>query len=243
MVTKINKLILLSIFSLLALNGYCQSYVFGIKGGPVIATQNWSGFQTNPLINFHAIASIETWGEDDPNVLFAQLGYHTRGSSLRQVFVNPTIGFNPQTRAFKFNNLALTVGAKKRLSMGEISPFYSVGIRGEYNLSTNLEEYRLQNQTAISTYPLNEFVNKFTYGLYLGGGAEFAFMDLIGAVAEISVNPDLGRQYFQPPLTGVINPNPGNGQPIVNLSEREIRNITIEITVGLRFLRKVVYYD
>lgn len=243
MQTEIRKIIALIVFAFTILNISAQSYVFGVKGGAVLATQNWSGFQRGPLIDFHGIASIETWAEDEPNILFAQLGYHTRGSSLRQVFVNPTIGFNPQTRAFKFRNLAMTLGAKRKISMGTISPFYSVGIRGEYNLSTNLDEFRLQNQTAITTYPVNEFVNKFTYGLYLGGGAEFEFRELIGGVAEISINPDLNRQYFQPPLTGVINPNPGTGQTVVNLSEREIRNITIEFTVGLRFLRKVEYID
>lgn len=243
MLTVIKKILFIAILGSLSISASAQSYVFGIKGGPVLATQNWSGFQRGPLVDFHAIASIETWGEDDPNVLFAQLGYHTRGSSLRQVFVNPTIGFNPQTRAFKFRNLAATVGAKKRITMGKMSTFYSVGIRGEYNLSTNLDEFRLQNQTAISTYPLNDFVRKFTYGIYVGGGAEFEFLELIGGVAELSINPDINRQYFQPPLTGVINPNPGNGQSTVNLPEREIRNLTIEITVGLRFLRKVEYYD
>lgn len=241
---KIRKSIPYIIFILL-LTGttFGQSYVFGLKGGPILGIQNWSGFQRNPLIDAHGIFSIESWEEDDPNVLFAQIGYHTRGSSLRQVFRNPNIGLNPQTRAFRFRNLALTLGAKKRLSMGLFSPYYAVGIRGEYNIGTNLDEFRAQNSTAITTYPLNEFVNKFTYGLYLGGGVEYEFAELIGAVFEFSVNPDIGRQYFQPPLTGVLNPNPINGQSTVNLPEREIRNITLEFTIGLRFLRKVEYID
>ena len=139
--------------------------------------------------------------------------------------------------------MALTVGAKRRISMGTFKPFYSVGIRGEYTLRTNLDEFRLQNSTAISTYPINEFVRKFNYGIYVGGGVEYEIRELIGAVVEISVNPDLSRQYFQPPLTGVINPNPFNGQSVVDLAQREIRNVTLEVTLGLRFLRKVEYID
>ena len=243
MLTVIKKILFIAILSSLSISVSSQSYVFGIKGGPLLATQDWSGFQRGPLVNFHAIASIESWREDDPNVLFAQLGYHTRGSSLRQVFINPFSGFTPQTRAFKFNNLALTVGAKKRISMGIWSPFYSVGIRGEYNISTNLDEFVDQNYTAPTSYPVNEFVRKFTYGIYVGGGTEFEFADLIGAVFEVSINPDLNRQYFQPPLKNVYSPNPFNGQTLIDLPEREIRNITVEITLGLRFLRKVEYYD
>lgn len=221
-----------------------QSYVFGVKGGPVIATQNWNNFQRNPLIDLHGILSIETWGEDDPNVLFAQLGYHTRGSSLRQNFItNPTSGFRPQTSAFKFRNLALTIGAKRRIRIGTFTPYYSVGIRGEYTVTTNLDEFVDQNFTAPTSYPLNEFVNNWNYGIYGGGGVEFSFTEYIGGVLELSVNPDLSRQYFQPPLSDVSIYNPFTGQTTRGLPEREIRNVTLEITLGLRFLRKVEYID
>ncbi len=217
-----------------------QSTVFGFKGGPVIATQSWSTFQRQPLLDLHGILFIESWGEDEPNAFFAQIGYHTRGSSLRQVFVNPTIGLSPQTRSFKFHNLALTVAAKRKLRFDRFTPYYTVGLRGEYNISTNLNEFRLQNTTAITSYPQDEFVVPFTYGLYAGGGFEFNFTELIGGQIEVSVNPDLSRQYFQPPLSNVIDPV--TGRP-VSLSEREIRNTTLEISLGLRFLRKVVYVD
>lgn len=238
---KIRKVIVMLCLVLSSMSLSSQSFVFGFKGGPVIATQNWSNFQRNPLIDFNGIAFIESWSEGDPNVLFAQIGYHTRGSSLRQVFLNPSIGFIPQTRSFKFRNLALTVAAKRRqFTNDKYSVFYSLGIRGEYNISTNLDEFLANNATSITTYPINEFVVPFTYGVYAGGGIEFEIMELIGAVAEVSLNPDLSRQYFQPPLTNVINPVTGMQ---TNLQEREIRNITLEISVGMRFLRKVVYID
>ena len=235
----------------LILIGFCitnqdlksQSFVFGFKGGPVIATQNWSNFQRNPLLDLHGIAFIESWEEDSPNILFAQLGYHTRGSSLRQVFVNQFTGFVPQTRAFRFRNLALTLGAKKKLRMGTWSPFYTVGLRGEYTVGTNLDEYVDVNYTARTTYPQNEFVRRWNYGIYAGGGTEFEIGELIGVVMELSVNPDLSRQYFQPPLTNVYNPNPFNGSTTINLEAREIRNITLELTFGFRFLRKVIYIE
>jgi hypothetical protein len=238
-----SRYIIFIILCLASIKQEAQSFVFGFKGGPVIATQNWSNFQRDPLFDLHGIAFIETWAEDSPNILFAQIGYHARGSSLRQIFVNPATGFIPQTRSFRFRNLALTVGAKKKLSMGTWSPFYTVGLRGEYTVSTNLDEFVDQNFTSRTAYPLNEFVRKFNYGIYVGGGTEFAINDLIGVVMELSVNPDLSRQYFQPPLTNVYNPNPFNGQSTINLSEREIRNVTLELTFGFRFLRQVVYYD
>ena len=226
----------------MAINGgKAQSFVFGFKGGPVMATQNWSSFQREPLFDLHGIAFIETWGEDDPNALFAQLGYHTRGSSLRQLFVNPTLGFVPQSRSFKFRNLAATVGGKRKFYLTDkIDGYYSLGIRGELNINTNLDEFRLQNQTAITSYPLNEFVRPFTYGVYAGGGFEFKIAELVGVMAELSVNPDLNRQYFQPPLTNVLDPVTGMTR---NLQEREIRNITLELSIGIRLLRKVIYVD
>lgn len=220
-----------------------QSYVYGIKGGPVIGTQNWNNNQRLPLISGHLIASVETWSEDDPNVLFAQLGFHNRGSSLRQLFVNPNSGFIPQSRSFEFRNLALTVGAKRRIRIGTWSPYYTVGLRGEYTVNTNLQEFQDDNFTAPTTYPLNEFVNKWNYGLYGGGGTEFQFTEYIGAVLELSVNPDLSRQYFQPPLNNISIYNPFTGQTTTSLRERTIRNVSLEITLGLRFLRKVEYID
>ena len=241
MQTEIRTIIIASLLLIFSFSTEAQSFIFGVKGGPVIATQNWSNFQRNPLLDGHGIVFIETWAEGDPNVLFAQLGYHTRGSSLRQIFVNQNLGFNPQTRSFRFRNLALTIGAKRRhLFTDRYNVFYSVGIRGEYNISTNLDEFVASNISAPTTYPLNQFVVPFTYGIYGGGGAEFEISDLIGAVVELSVNPDLSRQYFQPPLNNVINPV--NGM-IVSLREKEIRNISIEISFGFRFLRKVVYID
>jgi len=214
-----------------------------VKGGPLIGTQNWNNSQRGPLISGHVILGVESWQEDDLNSLFAQIGYHNRGSSLRQVFLNPTTGFNPQSRSFVFRNLALTVGAKRRISLGTWRPFYSVGLRGEYTLGTNLDEFQDDNFTAPTAYPLNEFVMPWNYGIYAGGGTELKLTEYIGAVFELSVNPDLSRQYFQPPLNNVSIYNPWNGQTQTSLRERTIRNVSLEFTVGLRFLRKVVYID
>ncbi|WP_235297579.1 hypothetical protein [Portibacter marinus] len=220
-----------------------QSTVYGIKGGPLIGIQNWNNSQRGPLLSGHVIVSAETWSEEDLNSLFAQLGYHNRGSSIRQLFINPNTGFNPQSRAFVFSNVGLTVGAKRRIRAGTWSPFYSVGIRGEYTIRTNLDEFQDDNFTAPTAYPLNEFVEPWNYGLYAGGGTELRLTEYIGAVFELSVNPDLSRQYFQPPLNNVSIYNPWTGQTITSLRERTIRNVTLEFTVGLRFLRKVVYID
>ncbi len=239
----VTRIYLFFLFITLGLSASAQSYTFGIKGGPVLGTQNWNNGQRQPLLSGHFIVSAETWGEDDPNSLFAQLGYHNRGSSIRQLFLNPVTGFNPQSRSFVFSNLGLTIGAKRRLRLGTWSPFYTVGLRGEYTIRTNLDEYQDANFTAPTAYPLNEFVNKWNYGLYAGGGTEFAISEFIGAILEVSVNPDLSRQYFQPPLSNVSIYNPWSGQSVSNLPERTIRNVSLEVTLGLRFLRKVEYID
>ena len=57
---------------------------------------------------------------------------------------------------------------------------------------------------------------------------------------EFTVNPDFSLQYEQPAIPNVIDPITGQTR---TLQERRIRNLTFEITVGARFLRKVEYID
>lgn len=236
-----NKLIFLRsiailCFTLFLIQTEAQSFVFGPKVGGVVATQQWQNFQQNPLLAYHGDLFIETYGEDDPNVLFAQLGYHVRGSSLRGRFFNSQ-GLQIFSNSFRFNNLALTVGAKRKFNETErFSPFYAMGLRGEFTLFTNLDDFDTQSLF----YPQNHSVNNFMYGIYAAAGVEFPFTEFVGGQLELSVNPDLSKQYFQPEIANVINPNGGNP---ITIRERSIRNVSIEVTLGLRLLRKVVYID
>jgi hypothetical protein len=74
-------------------------------------------------------------------------------------------------------------------------------------------------------------------GLTVGGGLEINIRELVGAQIELTLNPDITPQYKQGAIPNVIVP----GQGTVNIEERRIRNTTIELSVGLRLLRKVIY--
>jgi len=223
-------LILGAFFLIKGLNG--QSFYFGPKGGLGLNIQQWNSFEREPLFTPFGDLFIESYAEDSPSSLYAQLGYHIRGSSLRFVGFGGT-----SSSSFKFNNLVFVAGAKRILDMDKkLRPYYIVGVRGEYNLGTNLDDY-LDSGSAF--YPIDFYVNNFVYGFTVGGGFDFDIGELYGGFIEFAVNPDVARQYDQPPIPNVISPF--NGRPI-NIPAREIRNLSIEVTFGMRFLRKVEYY-
>ena len=62
----------------------------------------------------------------------------------------------------------------------------------------------------------------------------------MGGFLEISGSPDFSFQYNQGPIDNVIDPF---GGPNRSIGQRQIRNFTIEISFGLRFLRKWSYVD
>ena len=221
-----------------------QSYAFGLKGGATVGFQKWQGFQRDPLYKYHAIAFIETADEDSPFALFAQIGYHVKGTANR--FNNATFSiqgrdYRPPTQNFEFNTISLTAGGKKAFNVvGSLLPYYLLGVRGDYTLSTNLSEYSELN-SFYASFPVDPFVRRWGYGVTIGGGIEFPFAELFGGLLELTVNPNFSKQYFQPPIPNVIDPfRPGN---TITLRERNIYNISIELTLGLRFVNKVVYID
>ena len=227
-----------------------QSVAYSVKGGLTAANQRFDGggtYNNSLLFKYHGALSIENAPDDPTSVLFAQIGYHTRGHARRY---QRGIYFNPQTQQleetkgstekFVFNNLALIVGVKRRGVLNNERAYYAVGLRAEYTVKTNLSD--LNNLPSIYSlyYPTNDFVKKFNYGLTLSGGYEFPFSDLTGGFVELSIHPDISRQYFQPPI--VVNATI-NGETIGTIPEQSIRNLTFELTIGFRFLRKVVYVD
>ncbi len=233
-----------------------QGYVFGLKGGPSIGVQNWgNSFQRDPMIRYHGALFIESLPEADQWSLFAQAGYHPRGSAIRnRNFINPIDGnfFRPPADVFLFHNASLLLGAKQKFDLGLSSKwFYSFGIRGEYTVDTNLDRYDdflAQNPTIAAVYPINVYFNedgflgirRFNYGFSGGGGLEWQFSEYIGGSLEFTVNPDFSLQYRQPAIPNVRDPWTGENRTI---PERRIRNLTFEMTLGFRFLRKVVYID
>ncbi len=232
-----------------------QGTYFGLKGGLTVGTQQWNSFDRDPLIAYHGILSIESFPEQGRFSLFAQAGYHLKGSAIRQsLFGNP---FNSSfvsfpAQRFEFQNISLSVGAKQVISeVGSGQLYYMFGIRGDYTIDTNLDEYERfveRNQITAGIYPLDVYftgetllgVRRLNYGFLAGGGLNFPFSEYVEGLIEFTVNPDFSLQYEQPAIPNVIDPITGQNR---TLPERKIRNLTFEITVGARFLRKVEYID
>jgi len=225
-----------------------QSRAYGIKLGPSIGIQKWDGFSSrDALFAYHAAAFIESVPEDTQFALFAQAGYHVRGSAIRRFAgVFTTIDgvqrtFSASTDRFEFRNIALILGGKRKYEFGASSlAYYSLGLRGEYTVGTNLDQYSEINRFFL-TYPVDDFVRKFNYGVTVGGGFEFPMSEYIGIIIELSASPDFSRQYNQPPILNVQVPNqPGQ---VRTIPERQISNISLELSVGFRLLHKIEYID
>jgi len=231
----LKNILILAICLFTSISAFSQSFWFGPKGVVSFNVQNWDGFERDPYFSINGDVFIETEDEYSRSSLYAQLGYHTRGSSTRVNFFNTG---NFANQSFQFNNMVLEIGAKQKLTSEPNSgPYYILGGRAEYTLSTNLSEY-IRFQSAF--YPIDDFVRKFNYGATVGGGWEFEFSELIGGLIEFTVNPDLSNQYEQQAIPNVVNPF--NNQT-VTLPERKVRNLTFEVKFGLRFMRKVEYVD
>lgn len=242
------SIFLFFISTLFAHNATAQGYAFGVKGGLSIGQQAWNtggSSSNNLLFKYHGSAFIESVSASDKgqSVLFAQLGYHLRGSAFRyrsgaaydiSGVLQQVDGF---TEEFVFKNIGLIVGAKRRGVLGKERAFYTVGIRGEHTVGTNLQADR--NVIFNSTYPQKEFVRNWQFGLSLSGGYEFPFTELMGGFIEFSVHPDLTMQYFRPQYLG-YNPYSRQNETI---PDQAIRNISFEISIGFRLLRKVEYVD
>lgn len=217
-----------------------QSFIFGPKLGPTIAIQQWDGRQGDALFTGHAALFIESYREDDPSSLYAQLGYHVRGSAERDISIDAISGTAFRRNVnYKFNNISLLLGAKQILNMdAKAKPFYTLGVRAEYTLKTNLNRYE---GSAFQLYfPSDFFVRKFNYGISGGGGFQYELNDLIGGTVELTISPDISKQYEQLPIPNVIDPrNVGSSR---TLPQQNVRNLSLEISVSLRLLRKVEYY-
>lgn len=234
----------------LTFSAQAQSYAFGIKGGATTGFQRWdnSFSSRDPLYRYHGIVFIETAEEDSPFALFAQAGYHIKGSAIRTfpTKVTTPTGFRDVpgfTIPFEFHNLSLTLGAKQQVGYSP-NLYYMLGIRGDYTLSTNLDETATSNNSIyLGILPFDDFVTKFNYGITLGGGIQFDFSEYVATFIELTVNPDFSKQYRQPAIPNVRNPNPNNSNSLITIPERQISNTTIELTLGFRFLHKIVYYN
>ncbi len=217
-----------------------NGFVWGIKGGLTGGQQSWNGSNTNILLRYHGAMYIESLNSEAKSAVYAQLGYHVRGSAFRY-FGNYTLpngqAFRPLSTTYAFRNASLALGMKKIKPVNDkINYYYGFAVRGDYTINTNLPS--LEDKLG-SYFLVKEYVRPWNYGASVSGGAQIELTKLIGAFAEISVHPDFSRQYYSPPAL-VYNVYTGNNEPS---SERAIRNLSFEVTLGFRFLRKVTYVD
>ncbi|MBK8554312.1 MAG: hypothetical protein IPL65_00415 [Lewinellaceae bacterium] len=236
----------LCLIASLGISIHAQSTAYVFKGGLSAGTQKWDNSQRQLLFSYHAALAIETLNnDDDRSSLYLQAGYHVKGSATRFRYINFSGAPGGQfSEKFMFRNLSLSIGAKQKYPMAnnKLRYFYFAGIRGDYTLSTNLDQYQDQNNGGcnIGIYPFPGGVQKWMFGISGGGGLQWDFADLVGLQLELSVNPDLTVQYRTPSATITVPPCFGNPAQQVTLPERRIKNTTIELSVGLRLLRKVV---
>lgn len=216
---------------------------WGVKGGLTTGFQQWNSFQRNPLYRYHGDLYVESYDGPDANSLYAQLGYHVKGSALRNrngIDISTGNPFRLPTFTFEFYNISLATGFKQRFDFNDNKAYYMIGIRGDYTLDTNLADFDDVTQVNRLFFPLNGFVTRWNYGLSGGAGLEFMFSNLVGGFIEFSIAPDLSFQYRQPAIPNVYDPFTGNER---TLPERRIRNLALELTVGIRLLRIVEYVD
>lgn len=244
--------LLLALFSLPAIS---QSYAFGVKGGLTVGFQKWDNtFQRDPLYRYHGIAFIESADEEEKFSLFAQAGYHVKGSAIRtfrtsyQTQNGNIVDIPAREIPFEFHNISLVLGAKQKFNAGDVSKYYYlIGIRGDYTVDTKLGPEIDENDPyyLFGIYPVEEFVRKFNYGFTIGGGYELGISEFVSTLVELTVNPDFSRQYLQPRIENVPNPNSviSGGNSRIDIAERQIINTTIELTLGFRFLHKIEYID
>lgn len=224
-------------------------YFFGVKGGPIIGLQNWQGLQRQALFAWQGDIFLESLKAEGGNAsMFGQIGIHQRGSAIRnRAFRSTSTGnlFGPPGRNIIFNNAVLSFGVKQNfVKNSKTKAYYLVGARVEYNLSTNLDQYSdfNLNNPAFSIYPYDDplYIRDFTYGIIAGTGITFPISDFMDGLLEATFNPDFALQYTQPAIPNITDPYTGMPRTV---PERSIRNITFEITAGIRFMRKVEYVD
>ncbi len=253
MMKRITKCSLIAVFATVYLQAQDYGgFVYGAKGGLSIGLQKWNNFEKDALFSYQGAMYVESLPVDQKFSVFAQAGYHVRGSAVR--FNQFGLNGGSQgtvTRKFQFNNISLSLGAKQRYEIADKTfAYYMFGLRGEYTLNTSLCDYNDVKDNGYTTSErtcpfdaFDDFTQPWNYGMILGGGVEFEFAERVGFLVELSVNPDFSKQYEQPVGVPRIFQN-GSGNSNTNVySEQVVRNTTVEISIGIRLLRLVEYID
>ncbi len=242
-------LILFIIFVFQAKNMlWAQSTAYVIHAGPSFGTQRWdNGSDRQIMYGRHLAIAFETLDDaENKSALLAQFGYHVKGSATRFNVVNANGGiFNTFSESFRYNIISSLFAAKQKYQLGQNENnryFYYGGLRVDYVLSNNVDDLAARNPFLAIYYPQVGALNRWTFGVSVGGGMEFMFRELIGGQLTFTLAPDLTNLYNQPPITNVRDPWGGPGQNIT-ISQRRIRNTTLELSLAVRLIKKVEIVD
>ncbi len=209
-------------------------FAYGFKGGPTIATQNWNGFQRNGLISYHGDLFVESLGgwKQNGKILQrsgfqAQLGYHRKGSTFRNVFIYDQFNNKIRIPSNLFHNISLGLLGKGAFRLQEKSlAYYAIGVTLDYTVDYQL--VGLGTETG---------VNRFTYGVWFGGGYEWDLGNSqLSFFIEANINPDIGRQVFIPAGLRTQYTDPVSGQPIYT-TQQKVNNLIFELSIGLKVNR------
>ena len=158
----IQRIILFALLTIALPNLQAQGTFYGIKGGMTIGTQQWNTFDRAPLIGYHGILSVEGIASSQSrSTVFMQIGYHQKGSAIRRTLWGNPFNANVSSvppQKFEFYNASLSLGMKKYMTqLGTADSYFIFGVRGDYTIDTNLDEYERFTDTyptCANIYPL-----------------------------------------------------------------------------------------
>jgi len=227
---------------------YYKGYIWGLKGGPTLMRQAGHYRTRGTAYGYHLALYYESYDSRSPSQIYAQLGYHQRGSSLTRFYfgslkniANKAFQFdNPK---FIYHNASLQIGIKNSRQLhDQLSGYVGIGLRGEYTFNTNLDAYaKVNEEYGFPVYPDPALLRPFLYGFSLLLGTTLWKFDPLQyeAFAELGIHQDISPQYYQPPLRGrFVDPYTGQAQ---TLNEIKMRNFSIELSVGVRIYRLFIY--
>lgn len=227
------KKILLFQLSFLGISGaiFAQATGFGIKAGPGLGFQRWNGGSKRDLLSIYHVDAFLDSESASGNIIYGQLGFHTRGSSSRIGPFEDVNGIYYPARRLKtvFSNVVLEIGAKKLVQTKRFETFYALGVRGEYTSKSKFEFYD----------ELQDWVRKFNYGISIRMGAEWKWNKLTKYGIDLNIAPDISKQIYVPAGIRYYNPITKTTSPGY---EQSVRNIAIELSFYIRFLQ-IIEYD
>ena len=220
----------------ISIEGIAQNKTgYGFKGGLSLGNQTWNSSERDFLIGWHGDVFMEAIFDTTGLSIMAQLGYHVKGSALRfREYYNPTLMeiVDGWTQRQPFHTVVLVLAAKNQHRLNDKwSGYYGIGIRGDYTIGYTLYYAGL-----------DQFINRFNYGLYLVGGLNFQFKSGKNLLLEVSFSPDASPQIDAPPFEYF---HPVTNMPSLHPAKRVI-NRTVELSLGYRFVRTnytYTYYD